>query len=305
MSKTLSQIYSEAVRKRNLYLQLTELNSGLTQSKMSILNLITYVQSLLIYSYHTILDVFEVNIANLINSRINGTSMWYAAMALKFQYNSITGAGDTLVFDEDSLKIQYETVDETHRIIAKSAYDDNGSDGIILKVCKSNSNSEEIANGINYTQLTSNELTAFKGYLNQIKFIGAKVQALSIPGDIITIKNCEVTYDDQYITSEQAMNIIQQAMIDFAASLDYNAYIYSQTIIDSILASEYIMNISTGVELTIKQYDTSTRKYKDEEKLTNIQKAYSGYVRFLDEDGNTTIKNSEGYITLKKLSEVQ
>lgn len=304
MSRTLSQIYSEAVTKRNLYLQITELNSGLTQSKMSILNLITYVQALLIYSYQTILDVFEVNIASLINSRINGTATWYASMALKFQYNSISGTGDTLIFDEDTLKIKYETVDETHRIIAKSAYDDNGANGIILKVCKTNTNSEEIANGINYTQLSSNELTAFKGYINQIKFIGAKVQSLSIPGDIITIKNCEVTYDDQYITDEQAMQIINDAMINFAASLDYNAYIYSQTIIDSILSSEYIVNISTGVQLTIKEYNTTTRKYGDEKPLTNIQKAYSGYVRFLDESGTSTIKREDGYITLKKMSEL-
>lgn len=304
MNRTLSQIYSEAVRKRNLYLQITELNSGLTQSKMSILNLITYVQALLIYSYQTILDVFEINIANLISSRINGTATWYASMALKFQYNSISGTGDTLIFDEDTLKIKYETIDETHRIIAKSAYDDNGANGIILKVCKTNTNSEEIANGINYTQLSSNELTAFKGYINQIKFIGAKVQSLSIPGDIITIKNCEVTYDDQYITDEQAMQIINDAMINFAASLDYNAYIYSQTIIDSILSSEYIVNISTGVQLTIKEYNTTTRKYGDEKPLTNIQKAYSGYVRFLDENGTSTIKREDGYITLKKMSEL-
>lgn len=304
MSKTLSQIYSEAVRKRNLYLQITELNSGLTQSKMSILNLITYVQALLIYSYQTVLDVFEVNIASLINSRINGTSTWYAAMALKFQYNSITNSGDTLIFDEDTLKIRYETIDETHRIVAKSAFDDNGANGIILKICKKNSNSAEIANGINYTQLSSSELTAFKGYINQIKFIGAKVQTLSIPGDIITIKNCEITYDDQYITDEQAMQIVRDAMINFASSLDYNAFIYSQTIIDSILSSEYIVNISTGVQITIKEYNTTTRKYDEEKPLTNIQKAYSGYVRFLDENGNSTLKRETGFITLKKMSEV-
>lgn len=304
MSKTLSQIYSEAVRKRNLYLQITELNSGLTQSKMSILNLITYVQALLIYSYQTVLDVFEINIANLINSRINGTSTWYAAMALKFQYNSIANSGDTLIFDEDTLKIRYETIDETHRIVAKSAFDDNGANGIILKICKKNSNSAEIANGINYTQLSSNELTAFKGYINQIKFIGAKVQTLSIPGDIITIKNCEITYDDQYITDEQAMQVVRDAMINFASSLDYNAFIYSQTIIDSILSSEYIVNISTGVQITIKEYNTTTRKYDEEKPLTNIQKAYSGYVRFLDENGDSTLKREKGFITLKKMSEV-
>ena len=58
MSKSLSQIYSEAIQTRNNYLQITELNSGLTNSKMSILNLITYVMSVLIHSYHVMLDIF-------------------------------------------------------------------------------------------------------------------------------------------------------------------------------------------------------------------------------------------------------
>ena len=71
MSKSLSQIYSEAIQTRNNYLQITELNSGLTNSKMSILNLITYVMSVLIHSYHVILDIFEIEIANIISTRIN------------------------------------------------------------------------------------------------------------------------------------------------------------------------------------------------------------------------------------------
>ena len=310
MSKSLSQIFSEAVVKRNAYLQITELNSGLTKSKMSILNLITYVQAVLIFAYQTILDVFEVDIANLIANRINGTAPWYAAMALKFQFNNTTNSGDTLIFDDEKLKIRYEKVDTSHLIIAKSAFqkNDNG-DGIILKVCKVNTDSNELSNGINYTQLTSGELTAFKNYIDQIKFIGAVVQSMSIPGDIIAVKNCMVTYDDQYITEEQVMDSIQKALIKFTSTLDYNAYIYYQSIIDAIFEVDNVVDVtptqeSGSVLVMVKQYNATSRKYDEEFALTQARRAKAGYIRFLDEDGNSTIKKEEAFIQFKKKSSI-
>lgn len=301
MSKSLSQIYSEAIQTRNNYLQITELNSGLTNSKMSILNLITYVMSVLIHSYHVMLDIFEIEIANIISTRINGTAQWYVIMATKFQYNSNTKNCDQLVFDEDTLKIKFNKVDTSHQIIAKAAYVDNDTkDGIILKVCKNNINSDEKNNGVNYMQLNSDELTAFKYYLSQIKFIGANIQVLSIPGDIITVKNCVVVYNDRYITEEQAFNNIKNALIKYTTTLDYNAFIYSQKIIDTIMSLDYIENIN-NIDIYINKYNLSLRKYDSAVKLTNIQHAYSGYIKFIDEKGDSTIKNE--YITFNKMSD--
>lgn len=301
MSKSLSQIYSEAIQTRNNYLQITELNSGLTNSKMSILNLITYVMSVLIHSYHVILDIFEIEIANIISTRINGTAQWYVIMATKFQYNNNTKNCDQLVFDEDTLKIKFNKVDISHQIIAKAAYVDNDTkDGIILKVCKNNINSDEKNNGVNYMQLNSDELTAFKYYLSQIKFIGANIQVLSIPGDIITVKNCVVVYNDRYITEEQAFNNIKNALIKYTTTLDYNAFIYSQKIIDTIMSLDYIENIN-NIDIYINKYNLSLRKYDSAVKLTNIQHAYSGYIKFIDEKGESTIKNE--YITFNKMSD--
>lgn len=301
MSKSLSQIYSEAIQTRNNYLQITELNSGLTNSKMSILNLITYVMSVLIHSYHVILDIFEIEIANIISTRINGTAQWYVIMATKFQYNNNTKNCDQLVFDEDTLKIKFNKVDTSHQIIAKAAYVYNDTkDGIILKVCKNNINSDEKNNGVNYMQLNSDELTAFKYYLSQIKFIGANIQVLSIPGDIITVKNCVVVYNDRYITEEQAFNNIKNALIKYTTTLDYNAFIYSQKIIDTIMSLDYIENIN-NIDIYINKYNLSLRKYDSAVKLTNIQHAYSGYIKFIDEKGESTIKNE--YITFNKMSD--
>ena len=303
MSKSLSQIYSEAIQTRNNYLQITELNSGLTNSKMSILNLITYVMSVLIHSYHVLLDIFEIEIANIISTRINGTAQWYVIMATKFQYNSNTKGCDQLVFDEDTLKVKFDTVDTSHQIIAKAAYVDNDAkNGIILKVCKNNINSDEKNNGVNYMQLNSDELTAFKYYLSQIKFIGANIQVLSIPGDIITIKNCVVVYNDRYITEEQAFNNIKNALIEYTTTLDYNAFIYSQKIIDTIMSLDYIENINS-IDIYINKYNLSLRKYDNAVKLTNMQRAYSGYIKFIDEEGESTIKNE--YVTFNKMSEAR
>lgn len=303
MSKSLSQIYSEAIQTRNNYLQITELNSGLTNSKMSILNLITYVMSVLIHSYHVLLDIFEIEIANIISTRINGTAQWYVTMATKFQYNSNTKNCDQLVFDEDTLKIKFDKVDTSHQIIAKAAYVDNDTkDGIILKVCKNNINSDEKNNGVNYMQLNSDELTAFKYYLSQIKFIGANIQVLSIPGDIITIKNCIVVYNDRYITKEQVFNNIKNALIKYTTTLDYNAFIYSQKIIDTIMSLDYIENIN-AIDIYINKYNLSLRKYDSAVKLTNMQRAYSGYIKFIDEEGGSTIKNE--YITFNKMSDAR
>lgn len=302
MSKTLSQIYSEAVQLRNKYLHITELDSGKTNSKMSMLNLITYVQAVLTHSYQTLLDVFETEIATLITNRINGTPLWYVNMASKFQYDSDNGVGDELTFDEDTLKIKYKQTDESHRIIAKAAYiDNNDKTGIILKVAKDNSDSDKSTSGVNYMPLTTQELTAFKSYIDQIKFVGSSIQSMSVPGDIITIKNCNVVYDDRYITSDQAFSDIQSALLGYVKAFDYNAFIYSQVIIDTIMSIDYISSVGTDTEIWAKQYNPTTRTYDAEKQLKNMQRAYSGYVKFTDENGNSTITTSN--FTFSKLSE--
>ena len=191
MSRTLSQIYAQAVYTRNSYLQLTELNSGRTENKMSMMNLLTYVMAVLIHTYETMLDIFEVNIAQSIKSRVNGTPPFYVRMAQLFQYNPVTGTGDEFGFDEETLMLQYNEVNESHRIVAIAAWQPNeDNDGIILKVGKNNDSSEMVESGTLYQPLTDSEMTALKTYMDQVKFIGSKILCISLPGDIITIK-CE------------------------------------------------------------------------------------------------------------------
>lgn len=300
MSRTISQIYSEAIYVRNNYLQITELDSGRTGSKMSILNLLTYVMSVLIYTYETILDVFQVNIAKLIASRINGTAAWYVTMAKKFQYNTATGSGDTFRYDDDTLTLEYDTVDESHRIIKQVAWEDYDSgDGIVLKVCKDNTDALQTENGMLYMPLTIPELNAFKRYIKAIKFIGAKIYCASLPGDIITIKTngANIYYDALYATQESALESIKTSLLSYVKSLTYNGYIYYQSIIDAIQNSEHIKNISAGITIEVRRWNVVDNCYDVAEEITYQYRPQSGYVGFIDENGETTINTTNLQLT--------
>ena len=107
MSRTLTEIYNEAVETRSKYLELTELTND---SKMSIINAFTWVTAAAIYSFETLLDVFTTDIAKTFTQRINGTSAYYANAMLKWQY------GDDLIINDEGTAFHYATEDTTKKI---------------------------------------------------------------------------------------------------------------------------------------------------------------------------------------------
>ena len=66
MSRTLKEIYDEAVRERNKRMELNEFSSD---SKLSILNGIAWTVAAVIHSFETLLDVFAYDISETINRR--------------------------------------------------------------------------------------------------------------------------------------------------------------------------------------------------------------------------------------------
>lgn len=289
--RSVSQIYSEAITTRNNYLQLTELNTGRTNSKMSIMNLMTYVVAVCIFTYEAILEAFEVRITSILAQRINGTPQWYAVMAKMFQYNSALDTGDEIVFDENTLKVNYKQIDKTHRIVVKSAWQSNGDgQSITLKVAKNNSNSNEVNNGTPYTQLTSAELSAFRDFIQHIKFVGSEVLSESCPGDIITIiadAGNPVYYNDTYITASQALDAIKNNIIQFAKDFEFNGVIYYQSLIDVIRKTDNIVGIGNNIKVFVKQWNIYTNSYDTPVELNSRMRLKSGYIKLIDNNAVT------------------
>ena len=270
MSRTLTEIYNEAVENRNKYLELTELTN---ESKMSIINAFTWVTAAAIYSFETLLDVFTTDIAKTFTQRINGTSAYYANAMLKWQY------GDDLIINDEGTAFHYATEDTTKRLIThvsyQEYYNEEFKDNIlILKVAS--------GEGRSLSQLSDEELIAARAYLNQIKFAGVKCNVVSRRGDVL-VPRLTVYYDGA-ITKEELYDNIDTALIDFIVNMKFDSLVYSQKIIDAIQKVEHVTDVHIDHEASVEQ-GIFIAQYNDNNELgplTKIErKCYlaSGYAK--------------------------
>ena len=270
MSRTLTEIYNEAVETRNKYLELTELTND---SKMSIINAFTWVTAAAIYSFETLLDVFTTDSAKTFTQRINGTSAYYANAMLKWQY------GDDLIINDEGTAFHYATEDTTKRLITHVSYleyyNEEFKDNIlILKVAS--------GEGRSLSQLSDEELIAARAYLNQIKFAGVKCNVVSRRGDVL-VPRLTVYYDGA-ITKEELYDNIDTALIDFIVNMKFDSLVYSQKIIDAIQKVEHVTDVHIDHEASVEQ-GIFIAQYNDNNELgplTKIErKCYlaSGYAK--------------------------
>ena len=270
MSRTLTEIYNEAVETRSKYLELTELTND---SKMSIINAFTWVTAAAIYSFETLLDVFTTDIAKTFTQRINGTSAYYANAMLKWQY------GDDLIINDEGTAFHYATEDTTKRLIThvsyQEYYNEEFKDNIlILKVAT--------GEGSSLSQLSDEELIAARAYLNQIKFAGVKCNVVSCRGDVLVPR--VTVYYDGAITKEELYDNIDTALIDFIVNMKFDSLIYSQKIIDAIQKVEHVTDVHIDHEASVEQ-GIFIAQYNDNNELgplTKIErKCYlaSGYAK--------------------------
>ena len=270
MSRTLTEIYNEAVETRNKYLELTELTND---SKMSIINAFTWVTAAAIYSFETLLDVFTTDIAKTFTQRINGTSAYYANAMLKWQY------GDDLIINDEGTAFHYATEDTTKRLIThvsyQEYYNEEFKDNIlILKVAS--------GEGRSLSQLSDEELIAARAYLNQIKFAGVKCNVVSRRDDVL-VPRLTVYYDGA-ITKEELYDNIDTALIDFIVNMKFDSLVYSQKIIDAIQKVEHVTDVHIDHEASVEQ-GIFIAQYNDNNELgplTKIErKCYlaSGYAK--------------------------
>lgn len=257
MSRTLTEIYQEAVDTRNKYLELTELNND---SKMSILNAFTWVTSAAIYSFETLLDVFTTDIAKIFNSRINGTPAYYANAMLKWQY------GDELVVNDEGTSFSYAQEDTTKRLITHVSYQERyieeyRDDVLILKVATGNDDS--------LSRLSDEALIAARAYLNQIKFAGVKCNVVSRKGDVL-VPRLTVYYDGA-VSKEELYDAIDASLIQFIINMKFDSVIYAQKVIDAIQQTEHVTDVYINPEASVEQ-GVFIAQYDDNDELGGLQK---------------------------------
>lgn len=229
MSRTIKEIYNEAVAERNRRLELTEFASD---SKMSVMNGILWVVAAVIYSFESLLDVFAVDISEAINGRINGTPAYYANALLQYQQ------GDELTVREDGLAFGYANIDETKRIVTQVSYmestdDQNLDSKLILKVATGAKGS--------LSAIPPKELTPINAYINKLKFAGTRVEVISTKGDVLIPRL--TVFHDGAVPESEVYDSIEEQLNAYMMDIDFDAAVYVSRLTDAIRRAKHVTDV--------------------------------------------------------------
>ena len=239
MSRSIGQIYDEAVKERNKRLELSEFSSD---SKLSILNGITWSFAAVIFSFETLLNLFAVDISKTSSNRINGTPIYYIRAIKQYQ------KGDELMVREDGVAFGYAEVDTTKQIITQASYIESSSDvnldnKLILKVATGDSGD---LHAIDYE-----ELVLIQSYINKIKFAGTRIEVTSQKGDLL-IPRVSVYYDGAAVESE-VYDLIEEQLDIYMQDIPFDSAIYVSDIIATIRKAKCVTDVYIDTEATPQQ----------------------------------------------------
>ena len=270
MSRTINDIYNEALKERSKRMELAEFNSS---SKMSIMNGLTWITAAIIHSFETLLDVFAVDISEVINSRINGTPVYYANALLQYQ------KGDTLSVREDGLAFGYAEIDSSKQIITQVSYtestDNSNLDSkLILKVATGEKG--------NLTAIPREELVPIIAYINKIKFAGTRVEVTSHDGDVL-VPRLTIYYDGS-IPESEIYTKIEERLKEYIMNIPFDSSVYVSKIIEAIRNAEHVTDVYIDENATPEQgvfiasYD-SDGHIGGMNKIHRMVKTSSGFVK--------------------------
>ncbi len=247
MSRSVEQIYSEIVAERNKRMELKEFSSD---SKMSIMNGIAWCMAAVVFSFESLLDLFMVDIAKVIENRVNGTPIYYINAVKRYQ------KGDELQVREDGLAFGYAEVDTSKQIVKQASYLESSSDvnmdnKLILKLATGESG--------NLQAIESEEMTLIQSYINRIKFAGTRIEVISRMGDIL-IPRVSVYYDGAALESE-VYDYIEEQFNIYMQDMPFDSAVYVSDIIAAIRRAKHVRDVYIDGDATpaqgvfIAQYD--------------------------------------------------
>ena len=270
MSRTIKEIYNEAVAERNRRLELAEFASD---SKLSVMNGILWVVAAAIYSFETLLDVFAVDISEAINGRINGTPAYYANALLQYQQ------GDELTVREDGLAFGYPNVDETKRIITQVSYvestDDRNLDSkLILKVATGTKG--------NLSAIPPEDLVPINAYIGKLKFAGTRVEVISTKGDVLIPRL--TVFHDGAVPESEVYDAIEEQLNAYMMEIDFDAAVYVSRLTDAVRRAEHVTDVHIDENAVPEQgifivsYDTDGH-IRPPQRVARMTHTASGYLK--------------------------
>lgn len=291
MARSTREIYNELVDKKDEYLELKEVNS---KSKVSVMNSLLWVVAGGIRTLEALVDVATIDIGGTINSRINGTPIYYAKALLKYQH------GDELSIQDNGLRFGYSNIDESKRIITKVAFSEIESD-----ISKDNRILYKVATGKQgqLKPITQEQLVSVKAFLNNIKFAGTRLDVTSKSGDILIPR--VTVYHNGQLEETEMLDKISESLYKYMSKLTFDATVRKIDIINAIKNTEHVKDvyIDKSTEpaggIYIARYDDDGKLLEAKE-IDRVMDLASGYlVESSRTEQESNVPNFKEVITLK------
>jgi hypothetical protein len=261
MARSIVTIQNQILLEKSNQSALDGLNSP---SRTSIYNLWSYITAVVINLFEQLYDVFQTNLESEIALAPVGTDDWVKAQCLKFQYNAINPQIITLTDFVPS----YNPVNIAYQLISRAAVLTLASRIVSVKVAKSEPPEA----------LTSTELTAFQGYLDEISFSGVQYNAISIPPDELMI-GATINYNGLYAAVIQ-QNVIN-AINNYLTTLPFDGSVVVSQIESAILSvtgvTDCVLN-NVSLRAYSVPFASATYLVQSNTELLRKSSTLSGYV---------------------------
>lgn len=268
MSRTIAAIYQQIVAERDKRQELKEFKND---SKLSIMNGISYICAVAIHAFESILDVFTIDISEAMNSRVNGTPTYYANALLQYQ------KGDTLSVRSDGLAFGYSSVDESKRIITQVSYveswDENDRDYKLIYKTATGSKGE-------LSSISKDDLVAINGYIQKFAFAGTHIEVTSQEGDILIPKI--TVYWDGSVSESEMYDAIVARLNEYVINIDFDSSVYVSKILGDIKGVNHVVDVyiddNLNQGLFIARYN-SDGVISSIDKIDRVAYTSSGFIR--------------------------
>lgn len=271
MAREITEIQDEIISAKNERLELNELESD---SKVSIYNGWAYVCAVAIHSFEVLLDLFKVEIENILSTGVSGTPQFYVDKSFDYQ------DGDTILVASDGLSYGYAIEDSEKKIITRASYEEttvsaqNNDKLLLIKVAKG-----EVGN---FSPLTEEELVRFTSYLDKIKFLGTNVEAVSRIGDILIPRF--TVFHDGMLPDSTILSKVNDAIYEFLENLSFDTALYVSKLFDAITDIDNITDVYIDPDampvqgVFVQDYD-AVGAIQPEREIKRFSNMTAGYMR--------------------------
>ena len=211
-------------------------------SKVSIEGLLFYAIAFAIWSFESILDLFQVEIQNTVNAAYIANKAWWHAQSMLFQ------KGYDPVMNAKTYVYAYAAIDTTAQIVTRCAVRENTDTG--TGVCKVQLYIATGASG-SIAALTASDSALFTAYANMIKPAGVLIQVVSGAGDVldfgITINYNPLVLDSTGLLISDGVtypvNAAVSSFIDNLNNNDFGGNFNLTKLIDAIQAATGVVDV--------------------------------------------------------------